>query len=94
MLANPHSLVEGVIIASYAIRANDAFIYIRGEVPHAIRRVEAAVREAYAAGFLGRTSRARVSTSRSRSTPVPAPTSVVRRPPCSTRSRASAASHG
>ncbi len=46
MLANPHSLVEGVIIASYAIRANDAFIYIRGEVPHAIRRVEAAVREA------------------------------------------------
>ena len=54
MLANPHSLVEGVIIASYAIRANHAFIYIRGEVPHAIRRVEAAVREAYAAGFIGK----------------------------------------
>ncbi len=53
MLANPHSLVEGVVIASYAIRANHAFIYIRGEVPHAIRRVSAAVREAYAAGFLG-----------------------------------------
>ena len=53
MLANPHSLVEGVIIASYAIRANHAFIYIRGEVPHAIRRVASAVREAYAAGLLG-----------------------------------------
>jgi NADH-quinone oxidoreductase subunit F len=54
MLANPHSLVEGVAIASYAIRANKAFIYIRGEVPHAIRRVMNAVEQAYAAGFLGK----------------------------------------
>ncbi|MEO8329662.1 MAG: SLBB domain-containing protein, partial [Candidatus Nanopelagicales bacterium] len=54
MMANPHSLVEGVVVASYAIRANHAFIYVRGEVPHAIRRVQAAVREAYAAGFLGK----------------------------------------
>jgi NADH-quinone oxidoreductase subunit F len=53
MLANPHSLVEGVAIASYAIRANHAFIYIRGEVPHVIRRVRNAVEEAYAAGLLG-----------------------------------------
>ena len=54
MLANPHALVEGCIHTSYAIRANHAFIYIRGEVPHAIRRVTAAVREAYAAGLLGK----------------------------------------
>jgi len=54
MLANPHSLVEGVIAASYAIRANQAFIYVRGEVPHAIRRMNAAVREAYTAGYLGK----------------------------------------
>jgi len=54
MLANPHSLVEGVAIASYAIRASKAFIYIRGEVPHAIRRVMNAVEQAYAAGFLGK----------------------------------------
>lgn len=54
MMANPHSLVEGVVIASYAIRANHAFIYIRGEVPHVIRRVRAAVAEAYAAGHLGK----------------------------------------
>ncbi|NBO46128.1 MAG: NADH oxidoreductase (quinone) subunit F, partial [Actinobacteria bacterium] len=53
MMANPHALIEGIIIAAYAIRANHAFIYIRGEVPHVIRRVNAAVREAYAAGFLG-----------------------------------------
>lgn len=54
MMANPHSLVEGVAIASFAIRANHAFIYIRGEVPHVIRRVRAAVAEAYAAGHLGK----------------------------------------
>src|SRR3954447_13295178 len=53
MLASPHTLVEGVIISSYAIRANKAFIYIRGEVLHVIRRVQAAVAEAYAAGHLG-----------------------------------------
>ena len=53
MMASPHTLVEGVIISSYAIRANKAFIYIRGEVLHVIRRVQAAVEEAYAAGHLG-----------------------------------------
>src|SRR3978361_1923528 len=53
MMANPHVLVEGVIISSFAIRANKAFIYIRGEVLHVIRRVQAAVAEAYAAGHLG-----------------------------------------
>lgn len=54
MLANPHSLVEGIAIASYAIRANNAFIYIRGEVPHVIRRVMNAVEQAYAEGLLGK----------------------------------------
>ncbi|MDP9437087.1 MAG: NADH-quinone oxidoreductase subunit F, partial [Actinomycetota bacterium] len=54
MLANPHELVEGVIISSYAIRAGHAFIYIRGEVAHVIRRVQAAVAEAYEAGFAGK----------------------------------------
>ena len=54
LLANPHSLVEGMIIASYAIRASHAFIYIRGEVTHVIRRVQQAVSDAYAAGYLGK----------------------------------------
>src|SRR5213082_433077 len=53
MLANPHVLLEGVLIASYAIRANHAFIYVRGEVLHVVRRLQAAVQEAYAAGILG-----------------------------------------
>ncbi len=54
MMANPHVLVEGVIISSFAIRANHAFIYVRGEVLHVIRRLQAAVAEAYAAGHLGK----------------------------------------
>ena len=54
MMASPHTLVEGVAISSFAIRANHAFIYIRGEVLHVIRRVQAAVAEAYAAGHLGK----------------------------------------
>ncbi len=54
MMANPHVLVEGVIIASYAIRATHAFIYVRGEVLHVLRRMHAAVAEAYAAGYAGK----------------------------------------
>ncbi|MQY30588.1 NADH-quinone oxidoreductase subunit NuoF [Nocardia aurantia] len=54
MLATPHALIEGVIIAAYAIRASHAFIYVRGEVVPVLRRLQTAVREAYAAGFLGR----------------------------------------
>jgi NADH-quinone oxidoreductase subunit F len=54
MMANPHSLIEGIIIAAYAMRANHAFIYIRGEIPHVFRRVNNAIREAYAAGYLGK----------------------------------------
>ena len=54
MLATPHALVEGVIIAAYAIRAGHAFIYVRGEVVPVLRRLQAAVAEAYAAGYLGR----------------------------------------
>ena len=54
MMANPHVLIEGVIIGSYAIRANYAFIYIRGEVTHVVRRVQQAIEDAYAAGLLGK----------------------------------------
>src|SRR5215217_7176757 len=53
MMADPHSLIEGVIIASYAIRSHLAVIYVRGEAVHAHRRLVSAVEEAYAAGYLG-----------------------------------------
>ncbi|KAA2264794.1 NADH-quinone oxidoreductase subunit NuoF [Solihabitans fulvus] len=54
MMADPHSLVEGIIITAYAIRSNFAAIYVRGEALHCIRRLHAAVREAYDAGYLGK----------------------------------------
>jgi NADH-quinone oxidoreductase subunit F len=53
MMNDPHAVVEGVIIACYAVGAHQAFIYIRGEAVHAIRRVSAAVNEARAKGYLG-----------------------------------------
>ena len=54
MMADPHSLVEGVIISAYAIRCHFAVIYVRGEAVHAHRRLVSAVQEAYAAGYLGK----------------------------------------
>jgi len=54
MMNDPHSMIEGIIIACYAVRAERAFVYIRGEAVHAIRRVVAAVHEARAKGYLGK----------------------------------------
>jgi len=53
MLADPQMLIEGMIITSYAIGCNHAFIYLRGEVVHVYRRLLNAVAEAKAAGYLG-----------------------------------------
>ena len=53
MMASPHALIEGAIIAAYAIRARHAFIYVRGEVVPVLRRLQTAVAEAYDAGYLG-----------------------------------------
>jgi len=53
LLASPHTLVEGMILSSYAIGCHTAFVYIRGEVLHVIRRLRNAVEQAYAAGHLG-----------------------------------------
>jgi len=53
LMANPHVLVEGCIIACHAIRAKNAFIYIRGEVTHVVRRLNQAIEDAYKAGHLG-----------------------------------------
>ena len=54
MMADPQLLIEGAVITSYAIKAHHAFIYVRGEVLHVVRRLRHAVQEAYAAGYLGR----------------------------------------
>lgn len=49
----PHALVEGMITSSYALGANTAYIYIRGEYFYVSRILEKAIEEAYAAGYLG-----------------------------------------
>lgn len=51
---NPHMLIEGMILSSYAIQAKHAYIYIRGEYGFALRRTQEAVKEAYEAGYLGK----------------------------------------
>jgi NADH-quinone oxidoreductase subunit F len=53
MQKNPHQLIEGVIIAAYAVEANRAFIFIRGEYDQVADILDAAVAEAEAAGYLG-----------------------------------------
>jgi len=51
---NPHLLLEGSMIAAYAIRCHTAYIYIRGEFAFGAKVLEEAIREAYAAGHLGK----------------------------------------
>jgi len=50
---DPHGLLEGMIIAGYAIGANYGFIYCRAEYPLAIERLEGAIVQAHEANFLG-----------------------------------------
>src|SRR5947209_8919929 len=54
MEKNPHQLIEGVIITSYACRVSVAFIYVRGELAFAGQQIERAIEEAYAAGLIGK----------------------------------------
>jgi NADH-quinone oxidoreductase subunit F len=51
---DPHQLIEGISIAAWAVQANMAFIYCRGEFALGSRRIDGAVREAYERGFLGK----------------------------------------
>jgi len=50
---DPHQLIEGTIIAAYAVQAQTVFIYLRGEFHEQFHIVQHAVDEAYAAGYLG-----------------------------------------
>jgi NADH-quinone oxidoreductase subunit F len=51
---DPHKLIEGCLVASFAMGAHVCYIYIRGEFHAEARRLQAAIDEAYAAGLLGR----------------------------------------
>ncbi|GAB3115953.1 NADH-quinone oxidoreductase subunit NuoF [Novispirillum itersonii] len=54
MRHDPHKLVEGCLIASYAIRAHTCYIYIRGEFYREAEALQRAIDEAYAAGLIGK----------------------------------------
>ncbi|MDQ3877297.1 MAG: NADH-quinone oxidoreductase subunit NuoF [Actinomycetota bacterium] len=51
---DPHQLIEGITIAAWAVGAEKAFIYCRGEFALGSRRLDRAIRDAYERGFLGR----------------------------------------
>ena len=52
--SHPHQLIEGMLISAYAIQANIAYIFVRGEYKLAIKRLEQAIAEAYTQGLLGK----------------------------------------
>ncbi|MCK5453209.1 MAG: NADH-quinone oxidoreductase subunit F, partial [Calditrichia bacterium] len=52
--ADPHSVIEGMIIAAYAIGANYGYIYVRAEYPLAVKRLEIALNQAREQGLLGK----------------------------------------
>ncbi|HPI50567.1 MAG TPA: NADH-quinone oxidoreductase subunit NuoF [Hyphomonadaceae bacterium] len=54
MRHDPHLLIEGCLIASYAMRANKCYIYLRGEYIYEREVLEKAIAEAYAAGLVGK----------------------------------------
>jgi NADH-quinone oxidoreductase subunit F len=54
MEKDPHQLIEGALIACYAIGAAQAFLYVRGEMALAQERIAQALNDAYAAGYIGR----------------------------------------
>ncbi|MBQ6066115.1 MAG: NADH-quinone oxidoreductase subunit NuoF [Clostridia bacterium] len=51
--SDPHLLIEGMLIAAYAIGAKEAFVYVRAEYPLAIVRLQKAIADATAKGYLG-----------------------------------------
>jgi NADH-quinone oxidoreductase subunit F len=51
--SDPHQLIEGVVIAAYALQVTQAFVYIRGEFALGLERVQTALNEAYAHGAVG-----------------------------------------
>jgi NADH:ubiquinone oxidoreductase subunit F (NADH-binding) len=53
MEQDPHIMIEGMLIAAYAIQAQKAYVYIRGEYIDSIRKVEQAIQNCYDKGYLG-----------------------------------------
>jgi hypothetical protein len=89
---NPHIVIEGMIIAAYAMGISVGYNYIHGEIFQTYERFEEALEEARAAGYLGNAIMGSTSTSSCTRPTASAPTSAAKKPRCSSRSKARRAS--
>ena len=53
MEGDPHRMIEGMMIAAYAVQAQEGYIYVRAEYPLAVSRLRIAIRQAEELGILG-----------------------------------------
>ena len=91
---DPHQVLEGLIISCYAVHASLAFLYLRGEFFLGAQRLQAAIDEAYTAGYSAKISWVRICNSMSSCTVGPAPISVAKRQGSSSRWKVSALTRG
>jgi NADH-quinone oxidoreductase subunit F len=57
LVLDPHRMIEGILICCWAVGIHAAYVYVRGEYDTPIRKLQAAIDEAYAAGYLGKNVR-------------------------------------
>ncbi len=89
---DPHKLVESALIASFAMGAHTAYVYIRGEFYNEAANLQVAIDEAYAAGLIGKNACGSAGISISTSIAARARISAARKRPCWKASRARRAS--
>src|SRR3954462_5382057 len=88
MRHDPHLLVEGCLVAGFAMKAHAAYIYVRGEFYNEAQNLIAAVKECYAEACSARMPAAQAGSSTSMFIAAPERISAARRPRCSRASRA------
>ena len=94
MRHDPHLLVEGCLIASFAMGAHACYIYVRGEFIREREHLQAAIDQAYEAKLIGKDNINGWPFDHLRRTMAPAPISAAKRPRCSKASKARRASRG
>ena len=82
MERDPHMLIEGMLIAAYALGSKTTYIYTRGEYKYLIDIMDVAIEEARAAGLIGEQVLGTNFSAKSTRTPAPALTSAVKRLRC------------
>ena len=94
MRHDPHLLVEGCLLASFAMGAHACYIYVRGEFIREREHLQAAIDQAYDAKLIGKNNINGWHVRHLRRTTAPAPISAARKPRCWKASKARRASRG